>query len=125
MAKNWSAVFTLASIDTDDAWVILLRAVYSLKADTQNSLNKIIIDIKPIKISCEIRTSESNAAQSNILSAIGSNNFPSDDSRLYFLAKYPSKKSVNAAKENKISDMKYISNKTDNMNIIGPQITLK
>ena len=106
MAKNWSAVFILASIDTDDAWVILLKAVYSLKADTQNSLNKIIIDIKPIKISCEIRTSESNAAQSNFLAAIGSVNLPSDDSRLYF-AKYPSKKSVSAARENKISDKKY------------------
>ena len=47
-----------------------------------------------------------NAPITRILSAIGSKNLPKSVTRLYFLAIYPSKKSVNAATKKIIAVIK-------------------
>ena len=61
---------------------------------------------------------------SRILSPIGSSMAPSSDSALNFLARYPSKKSLRAAKKQKMNkQIRYCSKKV-NTNIKGPTIIL-
>ena len=73
-------VLIFARKDTSEAACILLIAVYSLNPETQNSLTKMSIEIKPIKELFVINTIANSDEHNNILSAIGSNSFPSNDS---------------------------------------------
>ena len=52
------------------------------------------------KIKNECLTKQINAEPTNSLSAKGSINFPKFETKLYFLAKYPSKKSDKHATQN-------------------------
>ena len=60
---------------------------------------------------------------SRILSPIGSSIAPSSDSALNFLARYPSKKSLRAAKTKMNKQIRYCSKKVTT-NIKGPTIIL-
>lgn len=103
IVMNCIEVFTLAKKVTSVVEEILFLPVNSLKPPTKISREIIKEDINPIYRSLVIKVIENNKNNNNTLSAIGSSISPNEDTKLYFLAKKPSKKSVIAESKNKIN----------------------
>ena len=89
--RNWTDVFIFARYVTVVASLIWFFDANSRRADTQNSLAKMIIDMSPIYGSCKYKVTANKEKSNKILSAIGSRIAPKSLVNLYFRASQPSK----------------------------------
>ena len=122
MSNNWIEVLILAKNVTEVADSLLFLALKSLNAPTQNSLAKIKHPIKPVNSLSRTNVIAKMGKRIKILSATGSNTAPSSDTKPYLRAKYPSKKSVIAAKMKRTRLIPYKFNIATRKKIIGDAI---
>ena len=90
-AKNCIEVFNFAKYVTAIKSEILFLEAKSRRADTQNSLAKIIRDMRPTYGSCKYNVIANKQKSNKILSAIGSRIAPKSLVNPYLRASQPSK----------------------------------